>query len=432
MSRDNTRVAVLIQKGAPTEYEIKEAKSLIEAAGYKLVYTVIQRGIPDSRFYLGRGKVKELKRIIEELCNKYYSLKVIVNDRLKPTQAYNLMRELNVEVMDRVQLILEIFDLHAGSIDAKLQIELARLKHELPLLKEWVRLSKIGELPGFLSSGAYKIDSYYRMVKRRIVWIERKIREMRRARETLRIKRQEHGIPTVSLAGYTSSGKTTLFNTLTRTSRKIGKEPFTTLSPKTSLVCYNGFKFFISDTVGFIDDVPVEIIEAFKSTLEEIALSDLILLLVDISESEDEIIRKLKSSLKTLRAIGASTSKLIIVPNKIDLISEEVLAKRIELIKDSLRNMLEVDNVEVTPISALNGENIEMLKNVIMGRLRPRFKTIKAVVRTCDLGKLKMPLYSISHINGEYVELEVKVSQREFHYVYQSLKDISVGKPLVS
>jgi len=344
----------------PCKYvDIEEVKGLVREAGYEPEHIVKICRYPDPRFYVGKGKVKELKDLVKELEIE----KVIVFDMLKPRQVIGLMRELKLDVIDKVQLILEIFALHAGSKEAKLQIELARLRHELPLIREWVRRTKLGELPGFLGPGGYAAEAYYRFARRRLAKIRKELEELRQRRQFERQKRKEHGLPHIAIAGYTNAGKTTVFNVLTHLSKPTGPEMFTTLSPKSAVAFINGRKVILVDTVGFIRDVPVEVIEAFYATLEEIVDSDGILLVVDTSESEENIISKTESSIKIIKELGVVSKPIIIAANKIDLVNTS-LEKQLDLIETiSKRNYDYI--VDVIPISAAKRHNIDTLRDAI-------------------------------------------------------------------
>ncbi len=299
--------------------------------------------------------------------------KIIFGDDLKVVQIYNLAKATGIEVIDRFQLILEIFVKRASTKEAKLQIELARLQYELAHAREKVRLAKMGEQPGFHGLGKYEADVYYNEIKRRIHKIQEKLREIRRLRQIHRARRAELGLPLISLAGYTNSGKSTLFYALTKEKVPIGPEVFTTLSTTTRVMEVFGEKAFITDTVGFIDRLPITLIEAFYSTLEEITYSDLILLVIDISDPIDEILRKFMASLDILRKIDAIGIPIIVALNKIDLLSEEELNKKVENLSATYTNL------KFVPISALYGTNLDLLKIEISKILR-RYESLALIM----------------------------------------------------
>jgi GTP-binding protein HflX len=313
---------------------------------------------PDPRYQIGYGKVKELAELVKETSAQ----KIIFDNPLKPVQAYNIAKTTGIEAIDRFQLILEIFARRATTTEAKLQIQLARLRYELARAKEKVRLAKIGEQPGFMGLGAYEVDVYYETVKRQIQTINEKLRKIRRKRILHRERRTELGFPTISLAGYTNAGKSSLFNALTEEEVPVDDALFTTLSTTTRLVKFSRKKFLLTDTVGFIDRLPLTLIEAFHSTLEETIYSDLILLVVDMSEPITTIEKKLSVCLETIERIEASSIPIITALNKIDLMSQMEIQQKME--------KLEGKAPKPVPISALYKLNIDQLKEEIAKKLR--------------------------------------------------------------
>ena len=326
-----------------------------ELALVKTIYTDIDDIIyvrrPNPKYYIPMNRLEDIENTESD---------VVILDRLKPVQKINILRKTSKEPVDRIDLILEIFALHAGSKEAKLQIELARLKHRLPILKEAIRRAKLGELHGFLGAGRYGYEKYYRMVKEREARIRRELRRLSKTREIRRKKRIKYGLPHISIVGYTCSGKTTLFNTLTGYDKPVGPEPFTTLNPKTGSFFFDGKKFIAIDTVGFIRDLPPEIIDAFYATLEEIIYSDIVINVIDISKGIDEALKELKETRKILLSLGVQGKPIIIALNKIDLLEPQ------ELIESSRKiySLLEPAEIPVL-ISAKKGYNIDLLKRLI-------------------------------------------------------------------
>lgn len=326
---------------------------MAESAGYTVVGKVEQVRAPDPRYQVGYGKLRE----IAELVKTTGAQKIIFDNMLKPVQAYNIAKETGVEAIDRFQLILEIFARRASTTEAKLQIQLAKLKYELTRAKEKVRLAKMGEQPGFMGLGAYEVDVYYETIKRQIQTITEKLRKIRKKRMLHRERRVELGFPSISLAGYTNAGKSSLFRALTEEEVPVDNALFTTLSTTTRLVKFSRKKFLLTDTVGFIDRLPITLIEAFRSTLEETIYSDLILLVVDVSEPAATVRKKLSVCLETINRIGASGIPIITALNKIDLISKEELQEKMD--------MLRGEAPRPVPISALYGTNLDQLKEEI-------------------------------------------------------------------
>ncbi|MEM4200827.1 MAG: GTPase HflX, partial [Nitrososphaerales archaeon] len=192
----------------PNQFILQEAKELAKAAGYEVVEVLTQRYLMHSKYGLGSGKAEELKEIVAKRgCNV-----ILFDESLKSVQIYNLTKLTGVEIIDREKLILEIFAKRASSRESKLQVRLAELEYEMARAKEKVRLAKLGEQPGFYGLGGYEVDVYYRAIKRMTTSIKEKLMKVRKHRELYRQRRLKLGMPTISLAGYTGAGKTTLFN----------------------------------------------------------------------------------------------------------------------------------------------------------------------------------------------------------------------------
>lgn len=359
--------AVLVEvKRSQGRSGLPELRQLAESAGYSAVMEFQQTRSFDSSFCVGRGKAKEIAEKVAGL----EPAKVIFNNRLKPMQRYNLTKLLHLEVIDRFQLILEIFTSRAGTVEAKYQIELAKLQYELPMARENVRLARAGELPGFHGLGKYQADVYSTMIKRRITYLKRKLEDISSRKSLGRARRKEQSLFNVALTGYTSAGKTTLFNRLTEESMPEGNKLFTTLSTTTRGVEVGGRKVLFSDTVGFIDDLPHLLVEAFYSTLEEVSLADKVILILDASDSQVEFERKLKTCVSTLNEIGVFNSKIMPVLNKVDRAGEY------EGKEDSVRRAL--GSTPVT-ISAKTGAGMNCLMASIATFLPP-IRMIKLLI----------------------------------------------------
>jgi len=340
---------------------LDELQSLAESAGYNVVDNMEQIRERDPSYQIGSGKVKELT----DLVKTKEAEKIIFDNELKPLQAYNLAKETGVEAIDRFQLILEIFARRAATTEAKLQIELAKLRYELPRAKEKVKLAKKREQPGFMGLGAYQVDLYYETVKRQIHHIQGKLKGIRKKRNLHRTRRQELGYSMISLAGYTNAGKSSLFNALAEESARVGEGLFTTLSTTTRAVNLSNRKVLLTDTVGFIDRLPLTLIEAFHSTLEETIFSDLILLVVDMSESQEDIERKLTVCLDTIQTIGASGIPIVTTLNKIDLLQEWELQQKLFNLKGLAPNPVVVSALKKTNIQQLQNEMMRYLKDYV-------------------------------------------------------------------
>lgn len=315
----------------------------------------------DPSYQIGRGKVQELADLVREKKAE----QVILDNELKPRQAYNLAKETGVQAIDRFQLILEIFARRAATTEAKMQIDLARLRYELPRAKEKVKLAKKGEQPGFMGLGAYEVEVYYETIKRQIHHSRAKLKTVGKKRSLHRKRRIELGFSTISLAGYTNAGKSTLFNSLVKEEVRVGEGLFTTLSTTTRAVSLSNRKVLLTDTVGFIDRLPLTLVEAFHSTLEETIFSDLILLVVDMSEAEDSIRSKLNVCLDTIQTIGASGVPIVTALNKIDLLKEEELAQKLSYVKGLAPNPVPVSAILRANLPQLEHELLRFLKEYI-------------------------------------------------------------------
>ena len=336
------------------EDAVNEALALCDAAGYKISHTMKLEDLQRGKFGISEKKVEEL----EELISKHRPEAIIYDEILKPSQNYNLAAKLKILILDRETLILEIFENRAVSSESKLQINLAKLRYEKSRAKERVRLAKKGEQPGFMGIGKFEVDVYYNDIKHRIVSTTSKLKKAGKQRELHRQARKRIGFKTISLAGYTSAGKTTLFNLLTGEDRQKGKELFTTLTTTTRKFTIDKNDVLISDTVGFISKLPAYMIEAFKSTLEELLHTDVILVIVDFSDVQSVLKKKFQSCTKTLYELGVEQDKMIFVLNKTDLtVPENVMERRKYLKLD--------DSRKVINISSKTGENILQLKDLI-------------------------------------------------------------------
>jgi len=350
------RKAILITY--PVEQARNEAISLAKTAGYSIIRIVTQKQITKSRFGIGHGKAEEVKDLVQELKPDV----IIFDEVLKPSQMYNLASVCKIEIIDRERLILEIFEQRASTAESRIQIRLAQLRYELTRARDKVRLARAGEQPGFFGLGKYEADVYFLDIRRHISILKKKLEKEETRRQLHRNQRAKAGLPTVSLAGYTSAGKTTLFNRLTGETKTTGQGLFTTLSTFTRAIDLQGDKVLLNDTVGFVSKLPAYMIEAFKSTLDELTYASLVLLVLDISEPVDEIARKYASSLDVIREFQVPTTKIIYVLNKIDMIS-------IEDAFDKAGQLGILDSKRVLPVSAKTGYNVDQLKGLMRSML---------------------------------------------------------------
>ncbi len=330
---------------------INEAMGLCNAAGYNVIHTITPNFLKNPKYGISTGILGKL----EEFTKKLRPDVIIYDEILKPSQNYNLASLLHREILDREALILEIFESRSSSSESKLQVKLAQLRYEMARAKEKVRLARAGEQPGFMGIGQFEVDVYYNDIKHRIQTIRSKLEKAGKQRELHRQGRKRQGFKTISLAGYTSAGKTTLFNKLTGESKKQGKELFTTLSTTTRRITINQEQFLISDTVGFISKLPAYMIDAFKSTLEELVYTDIVILVIDVSDSLFELKKKFASCMRTLNDVGVEQDRIVFVLNKSDLISNYQIQERVKILNLS-------DNKKWIAVSAIAEKNLTELK----------------------------------------------------------------------
>jgi GTP-binding protein HflX len=294
--------------------------------------------------------------------------KVNFDNQLKTRQTYNLAKATHVEVIDRFQLILEIFNRRATTTEAQLQIQLATVRNELRHAKEKVRLAKGSEQPGFMGLGAYEADVYRDAIKRQVQTILKKLTKIREKRVLHRERRTALGFLTISLAGYTKSGKSSLFNALTEETVEVDKALFTTLSTTTRMIEFSNRRFLLTDTVGFIDRLPLSLIEAFHSTLEETIFSDLIILMLDLSEPMEKIEKKLNVCNETIDRLEASGIPTITALNKIDLINEAEINQKLEALKDKIKTPILLSAKCRTNLDLLREEILRILEKYVQAQ----------------------------------------------------------------
>ncbi len=336
-----------------TTHELFELKELMRTLDMEVERVFVQERPMHPRFFLGTGKIEEVKEYLEE----HEEIEaIVVNAELKPAQLYYLEKELKRSVYDRINLILEIFTRNAHSREAKLQVELAELKYQIPFIREYIHTAKKGEHPGFMAGGEYAVDDYYLFIRRRITRIQRELERIRKDREAKRKARRKKGFCLVSIAGYTNAGKSTLLNALSGEHVLVEDRMFSTLSTTTRRI-NSKRKILITDTVGFIKDLPPWMVSAFRATLEEVFESDALLLILDVSDPPDVMRAKLKASEEVLFPDIGGTP-IILVLNKMDKVSPEELEMRINMIENGKYRA-------IVPISALSGQNLDILVDEI-------------------------------------------------------------------
>ncbi|MBA3691015.1 MAG: GTPase HflX [Actinobacteria bacterium] len=306
------------------EEDLDELAALADSAGAEPVARMVQsRPEPDPATYVGKGKLEELHRLV----HANDAAAVMLDHELTPGQLRSLEERLGVKVVDRTALILDIFALHARSREGKAQVELAQLNYLLPRLRGWGEaMSRLGGGIGTRGPGETKMEVDRQHIRRRISRLRRDIKDLSRTRDVKRAGRQRSGQPQIAIVGYTNAGKSTLMNALTRTEVLVADQLFATLDPTTrKLGLPGGRRVTISDTVGFVGKLPHDLVEAFRSTLEEVTIADLILHVADASTPVlDEQIDAVRS---VLGDIGAARIPELLVLNKIDRVPGSARAR---------------------------------------------------------------------------------------------------------
>ena len=356
MSASQGTKAILVTY--PDEFARREITELAVAAGYEVNKVVTQRDIIKSEYGVGVGKAQELEGIVEET----HSDTIIIDESVTSAQANKLSAKTHAQVIDRERLILNIFARRATTTEAKLQVQLAELRYALPRARDAVRYSVKGEQAGFMGMGEYAVDVKFRALRKQMTFIKEKLEKSKAVRNLHTAERRKLGVPFVSLAGYTSSGKTTLFNRLTTESKEISPNLFTTLTTTTRMVTFpnSRSKMLLSDTVGFISRLPTYLVESFKSTLDELRYADVVLLMVDASEPIESIQTKLMSCRQTLAELEVDPGRILLVLNKMDLLPDR---GRSNLEEDPL-----FKDFDLVKISATEGYGLRQLRNHILQR----------------------------------------------------------------
>lgn len=305
-----------------TDESIAELEELVKTAGGEVVCTVIQnKSDIEAATYMGIGKLEEIKMAVEAL----EADMVVFDDELSPVQIRNISDFIGVKILDRSTLILDIFAMRAKSGEGKLQVELAQLKYRLPRLRGLGNeLSRTGAGIGTRGPGESRLENDRRHIRRRISALEEQIKELKKHRSLIRERREKDGVVTAALVGYTNAGKSTLLNLLTGSDVFAEDKLFATLDPTSrAIVLEDNRKILLVDTVGFIRKLPHNLIEAFKSTLEEAVVADILIHVIDASNGErDNHISVVES---VLAEIGASDKPVIGVFNKCDKTDEELI-----------------------------------------------------------------------------------------------------------
>jgi GTP-binding protein HflX len=397
-------VLAVLAPGADPAAELAEIHELARTAGVETVGELVQRRPhPAARTYVGKGKVEELKSAYEQAGAE----SLLVDDELDPAQQKFLENTLQTRVVDRTQLILDIFAQHAVSAEGQLQVELAQLEYNLPRMRGmWQHLERLGGGLGTRGPGESQLETDRRIARRRISVLKQRLRGLEKQRQTRRKERRRSETPTIALAGYTNVGKSTLLNALTDAEVSVENRLFETLDPTTRAFEHDGKRYLVTDTVGFIRRLPHQLVEGFASTLEETLVADVVLHVVDASAPEERLDEMTAAVESVLREIGAGELPVELVLNKIDAV-------------DPLqRRRLASHFPGALQISARTGEGLDELRERIAERFAARFEDVRLLV-PYDHGAALADLYALGapieerRDTPEGVEVRAKLPRRD-------------------
>ncbi|HET8955473.1 MAG TPA: GTPase HflX [Solirubrobacterales bacterium] len=372
-------LAIGVVDGRGDGEPLAELKELLRTAGVATVGTATQqRPKPDPDRYFGRGRLTELRAEISA-CDANL---VACDDELAPRQERNLEAALGVPVIDRTAVILDIFADHAHSAEGKLQVELAQLEYNMARMRGlWTHLERLGagRMDGGIGTrgpGESQIETDRRLARDRIAALRRRLRQSEKNRGVMRARRDSSSLPRVALAGYTNAGKSTLLNALTGAEVEVRDRLFHTLDPTTRNFELSGRDYLLTDTVGFIEKLPHQLVEAFKATLEETVLADLILHVVDASAPEERRLADIQAVDDVLEEIGAGEKPRLLVFNKVDLLSDEERAET------------ELDHPDAVLISAQEGDGLERLRERIEQAFEETLAEVELLIPYSQGGRL--------------------------------------------
>jgi len=380
-------VAVADDRSKPAEIEdsLAEMEKLVETAGSEVVDVVIQRKAhPDPATYVGKGKAKELAGLGRSLDIDL----LVIDGELSPVQQRNLQEIFEVDVVDRIALILDIFALHASSRTGMAQVELAMSRYRLPRLRgKGVEMSRLKKGIGARGPGETQLETDRRRVLRRISQLERELKDLVTVRETQRKARRQSETPSAAIVGYTNAGKSSLLNALTGSDVLVQDQLFSTLDATIRRVAMpSGRDALLSDTVGFVRDLPHQLVEAFRSTLEEAVDTDLLVHVVDASADQPE--RQIVAVRQTLESIGAQEVDELLVLNKADAVPSPVLNRLTNLHPDAV------------VVSAAEGTGLEDLMRHIEAAITPQAQDLELLI-PFDRGDLVAHVHDVAEILSE-------------------------------
>jgi GTPase len=372
-------LAIGIVDGTERDEPLAELKELLRTAGVATAGVATQqRPQPDPDRYFGRGRLDELKREIKAAGANL----VACDDELAPRQERNLEAALGVPVIDRTAVILDIFADHAHSAEGKLQVELAQLEYNMARMRGlWTHLERLGagRMDGGIGTrgpGETQIETDRRLARNRIAALRRRLSRLERNRGVMRARRESSSLPRVALAGYTNAGKSTLLNALTGAEVGVGNRLFHTLDPTTRSFELSGRDYLLTDTVGFIEKLPHQLVEAFKATLEETVLADLILHVVDAAAPEERRLADMRAVDAVLEEIGAGEKPRLLVLNKADLLDEDA------------REEARIEHPEAVLVSAVEGEGLGELRERVEAAFAETLAEVELLVPYSEGGRL--------------------------------------------
>ena len=367
----------------PEGDDVSELKELLRTAGVATVGELVQhRDKPHPNLYLGPGKVDELKPLL----GRHDANLVVADDELTPRQQRNLEQQLDMPVLDRTAVILDIFADHAHTAEGKLQVELAQLEYNLARMRGlWTHLERLGGGIGTRGPGETQIETDRRLARDRIAALRRRLEEVKSTRSVMRAERERAHLPSVALAGYTNAGKSTLLNALTGAEVSVRDRLFHTLDPTTRTLRMEGRTYLLTDTVGFIRKLPHQLVEAFAATLEETIRADLVLHVVDASADEDDMADMMRAVEDVLEEIGAGEQPRLLVLNKADALDEE------------RRRELSFRHPDGVIVSALTGEGLEELGERVAHEFEKALVDVDLLVPFSEGGTLS----ELHHLAGD-------------------------------
>lgn len=414
-SRETEKVIVVYISLASSidEEDYQEFKDLVISAGVQIMASItVIKQVPSAQYFIGSGKASE----IQALAAATDAQLVIFNQPLTPAQERNLERLLKCRVIERTSLILDIFAQRARTFEGKLQVELAQLQHlATRLVRGWTHLERQKGGIGLRGPGETQLETDRRLIRQRMTILTERLEKVRAQRAQGRRARQRALIPTLSIVGYTNAGKSTLFNRLTHADIYTADQLFATLDPTIRRITLpNASDTILTDTVGFIRDLPPHLVAAFRATLEEVTHASLLLHLVDAHDPS--VNRKIEEVSKVLQALGADQIPQLLVYNKIDLLGEESCPQL-------LRNAEGV--VERVWISAQTGEGVELLQQAIAERLfgEPVYRRVSL---TPQQARLRSLLYNMQAVLDEQVDelgnylLSIRLTKADFTRLFQN------------